>query len=242
MKEMPATPAAFAELAAAADRLLADIDQLTDADVTAPSALHGWSRGHVLSHLAAQASALERLLDWARTGVENPQYASREARDAEIEAGARGTAAELATRVRKAAAGFRRSIEELPEAAWRAVVRPFTGELCTPQRILVIRLRELEVHHVDLAVGYTFVDIPPSAREIILADVAGYLAQTPGMPDLELRDATGESVHTFGGGHPERPVVTGSRADLLAWLAGRSPGTGLATHDSGPLPELPRWI
>lgn len=88
--------------------------------------------------------------------------------------------------MREAAADLQRSVEELPEAAWGAVIRPFTGELCTPQRILVIRLRELEVHHVDLAVGYTFADIPGPARDMILADVAGYLAQAQGMPDIGL--------------------------------------------------------
>ena len=91
MKEIPPTPESFGVIAAATDRLLAQVAELDDKDIAAPSRLPGWTRGHVLSHLARQAPALERLLEWARTGVETPQYPSRRARDAEIEAGARQT-------------------------------------------------------------------------------------------------------------------------------------------------------
>nr|WP_246114021.1 hypothetical protein [Streptomyces montanus] len=59
----------------------------------------------------------------------------------------------MVTDVRDTATHFQRTVEELPAPAWNATIRPFTGELCTPRRILVIRPRELELHHVDLAVG-----------------------------------------------------------------------------------------
>jgi len=77
-----------AEIAAATARLLDTTHTLSDADVWAPSGLPGWSRGHVLAHVAGNADSLVTLLTWAATGVEHPQYPSREARDAAIEAGA----------------------------------------------------------------------------------------------------------------------------------------------------------
>ena len=58
--------------------------RLEPAQVTEPSRLPGWTRGHVLSHLARNADALVNLLTWARTGVETVMYASAEARDEEI--------------------------------------------------------------------------------------------------------------------------------------------------------------
>jgi maleylpyruvate isomerase len=100
----------------------------------------------------------------------------------------------------------------------------------------VIRLRELEVHHADLALGYELSDIPADVLEILLEDVTGHLLSTHAAPDLELRDERGDLVlaHETGG-----PVVRGRRSDLLAWLTGRSPGTGLGPQ---PLPVLPPWI
>src|SRR5215472_16842111 len=53
--------------------LVRDLSWLTDADVREPSLLPGWTRGHVLTHLARNAEGGVRLLEWARTGV--PSYA-----------------------------------------------------------------------------------------------------------------------------------------------------------------------
>ncbi|WP_405782632.1 maleylpyruvate isomerase family mycothiol-dependent enzyme [Streptomyces sp. NBC_00859] len=237
MKEIAPTRESFAEIGAATDRLLTGLTGLRDADVHGPSRLPGWTRGHVLSHLARQAPALERLLEWARTGVETPQYADRGARDAEIAAGAGRPAAVQLSDVRERAAHFQHVIETLPGPAWQATVRPFTGELCTPQRILVIRLRELELHHVDLDIGYGWHDIPASARHIILADVLSYYAEAGGVPDFTLRDSEGELLGRIGAGGP---VVTGTAANALAWLAGRSGGTGLGP--AAALPALPPWL
>ena len=49
----------------------------------------------MLTHIARNADGAVNLLTWARTGVETPQYASWEAREADIEAGAQRPAAEL---------------------------------------------------------------------------------------------------------------------------------------------------
>ena len=65
------------------------LDRMGDEAFAAPSALPGWSRAHVLSHVARNADAMMNLLYWARTGEETPAYVSREARDADIAAGAR---------------------------------------------------------------------------------------------------------------------------------------------------------
>src|SRR6516164_11535621 len=84
----------------ATDRLLASAAALTDATAREPSALPGWTRGHVLTHVARNADGLGNLLRWARTGTKTPMYASREARAASIEAGAGRPAAELTADVR----------------------------------------------------------------------------------------------------------------------------------------------
>ena len=67
---------------------------LDDAAMLGPSRLPGWTRGHVLTHLARNADALVNLLTWARTGTPTPMYPSVESRNAGIEAGAARPAAE----------------------------------------------------------------------------------------------------------------------------------------------------
>ena len=62
---------------------------LGEGSLDGPSMLPGWTRRHVLSHVAANAEALGNLVQWARTGVETPMYGSPEARAAGI---ARGVA------------------------------------------------------------------------------------------------------------------------------------------------------
>ncbi|HZC40516.1 MAG TPA: maleylpyruvate isomerase N-terminal domain-containing protein, partial [Streptosporangiaceae bacterium] len=70
----------------ATGRLLDTIAGLTEAQARAPSLLPGWTRAHVLTHIARNADGLANLLRWARTGTQTPMYASAGARDADIEA------------------------------------------------------------------------------------------------------------------------------------------------------------
>jgi uncharacterized protein (TIGR03083 family) len=92
---------ALARVSESTDRLLATADALTDAQAAAASRLTGWTRGHVLTHLARNADGFRNLLAWAATGDETPMYPSEEARDRAIETGAGRPAAELAADLRE---------------------------------------------------------------------------------------------------------------------------------------------
>jgi maleylpyruvate isomerase len=85
----------LAEITTATRALLATAAKLDDDDVRAPSLLPGWTRGHVLTHVARNADGGTRLLTWARTGAESYEYPSLEARAAEIEDGAGRPATDL---------------------------------------------------------------------------------------------------------------------------------------------------
>ena len=74
-------------LPGSADRLLATVSKLTDEDLAADSALPGWTRAHVLTHIAQAADSRTGLLLAARAGRVGRQYASEEARAAAVEAG-----------------------------------------------------------------------------------------------------------------------------------------------------------
>jgi maleylpyruvate isomerase len=79
-------------LAAATGRLLATATALGDAQAREPSLLPGWTRGHVLSHIARNADGMVNLLNWARTGTETPMYASAESAPHGYRIGPAGTA------------------------------------------------------------------------------------------------------------------------------------------------------
>src|SRR5690606_35296050 len=112
----------MSEVDRASDRLLETVGRLRDDDVTCPSLLPGWSRGHVLAHLARNADSLTRLLDGARAGVRARQYPSREHREAEITAGAGRGAAEQLADLRAAAERFASAVDAMPADAWAFVL------------------------------------------------------------------------------------------------------------------------
>ncbi len=223
------------ELTAATSRLLTTADALSDSDVTAPSLLPGWTRGHVLTHVARNADGLVNLLTWARTGVVTPQYPSWEQREADIAAGAARPWPVLVADVRDSADRFAKAARMLSVEDWATRLELTRG----PQpaaRIPWRRLREVEVHHVDLAGGYTAADWPDAFTHRVLHEMATGLDGAA----LTLRpDGLGHRLAVGPGGPPE---ISGPAYALAAWLAGRSPGDGLTVDPPGPLPPLPDWI
>jgi maleylpyruvate isomerase len=107
------------QLRSATADLVGAIGGLSDADVRAPSPLPGWTRGHVLTHLARNAEGGTRLLEWARTGVPSYEYESVAARAAAIEQGAGRPATALVADVRSSADGFSAAADGMPTQAWQ---------------------------------------------------------------------------------------------------------------------------
>jgi maleylpyruvate isomerase len=225
------------ELDRATDRLLRTASALDDAAVAGPSLLPGWTRGHVLTHVARNADAYVNLLHWARTGERTPAYASTEARNADIEAGAPRPQAAQLDDLRAAVARFAGAAAELPAPAWAVSVEKSGGRRATAAKLVWDRLREVEVHHVDLDAGYTPADWPEAFSQHLLREVVNDLKS----PDLVLRpDGLGHDLVI--GSASGAPVVAGPAYALAAWLAGRSVGKELRVTPDGPLPTPPAWM
>ncbi|MGW2051188.1 maleylpyruvate isomerase family mycothiol-dependent enzyme [Streptomyces sp. NPDC001858] len=215
---------------AATERLLTEVGALDNASVAEPSRLPGWSRGHVLAHLARNADALVNVLEG------RPMYADAHVRDADIERDApRPLDVQLAD--------VRESGVRLQEAAAAPADRSRTvqlrnGVVDTAARVPFRRWVEVELHHVDLGIGYELEDLP---EEFVVREIdflAERFAGHKDVPSTGLRSDDGRTW-TTGGGAPGGPVgVRGPAPDLLGWLAGRRDGSGL-TADGGPLPALP---
>jgi maleylpyruvate isomerase len=232
------------QIADATERLLAAADALTDAQVREPSLLPGWSRGHVLTHIARNADGLGKLLRWARTGTEIPMYASAEARTADIEAGAGRPAGELGRDVRDSAAAFAAQAATMPGEAWTARVRALNGPAFPALGVLDRRLSEVEIHHVDLAARYLPGDWPAEYVAEALPRVAGSFAGRDDAPRCLVWADGAPHGYRIGPGDTGTPPVAihGQPADLLAWLLGRGDGARLRiSGEAGALPLLPPW-
>ncbi|MEU0226049.1 maleylpyruvate isomerase family mycothiol-dependent enzyme [Streptomyces sp. NPDC006284] len=213
----------------ATERLLTAVGKLDNASVTESSRLPGWTRGHVLAHLARNADALVNVFEG------RPMYASAEARDADIERDApRPLDVQLAD-VRESGARFQ-AAAAVP-ADWSRTVALRNGVTDSASRIPFRRWIEVELHHVDLGIGYELEDLPAEFTERETAFLADRFAGHPDVPPTRLTDGTRAWSTGREAGAPE-VAVTGRPADLLGWLAGRREGTAL-TVAGGPLPSLP---
>ena len=127
--------------------------RMGDDAFAAPSGLPGWSRAHVLTHIARNADAMVNLLTWARTGVRTPAYASDEQRDADIETGAQRSPAEIRADVISSSDRLAQVVRAMPERAWSAQVTNRQGVKIRATDIPWTRAREMWIHAVDLDVG-----------------------------------------------------------------------------------------
>lgn len=224
------------EAASATDRFIDTVAGLTDEELRAPSLLPGWTRGHVVTHVARNADGMRNLLVWARTGVETPQYPSWEQRDADIDSGAGRSVEEQRRDVVDSAARLRAEVDRLEPAHWEVPVRTISSDRTFPARdVLRSRRTEVEVHHADLGVAYSPADWPEDFVRTLIARVQDDRAEGPPMV---LCSTDVEGLWKFGRG--AGPEITGPAWALAWWLVGRSDG-GELTSSTGQLPRLSRW-
>jgi maleylpyruvate isomerase len=232
--------------------LIATAEQFDDAAMREPSLLPGWTRGHVLAHVARNADALVRLLTWAATGVETPMYASAEARDAEIEAGAGRSAGELVADVREASERFAAQAAGLTPEQWKAEIAGRRGGPQAAGWLPWWRLEEMLVHHVDLDGQYSPAHWPEYFTEPELGLIAARFSDkvfTPDSPSFRVHaedlDGDGDEDVIHGvctsADDEQAPIVRGPSAALVAWLIGRSRGDGLNVEPHGEMPQPPDW-
>lgn len=217
-----------------AGRLESVLAAATDADMREPSALPGWSRGHVATHLADVARAYARQATYAARGKLIDQYdGGREGRAASIEAGSGRSIVKLRASVAEGITAMENAWPLTADiAAWQQPVRHRDGTVFT---VLQSWWREVVLHTDDLML--------PGASRDWESDFFVHLTQflAPRAPEdvvLTLTPNDDAPPRTIGSGTAVQ--VTGSTAALTAWLAGRDPREAVRS-DSGELPELGPW-
>ncbi|WP_323098813.1 maleylpyruvate isomerase family mycothiol-dependent enzyme [Intrasporangium sp. YIM S08009] len=226
-------------------RALATLD---DAALAEPTALAGWTRAHVVAHVAANAEALVNLTTWARTGVETPMYASPEQRESDIEKGALLAPARLRDWFSTSAAGLDDALGLLDGESWTRLVRTAQGRTVPATEVPWMRTREVMVHAVDLDGGVGFDDLPTDFLLEVLHDAAAKRSRGADGPAVVLvstdptdtLDGTPRSTAWPVVGLGDAVTVRGPLPQLAAYVTGRR-ATGL-TAETGTLPVLPHWL
>lgn len=246
---MPPHEEPVTDPAVAADLLLADrgteyfsrrLGELTDPEYDGPSRLPGWDRRHVIAHVGYNARALSRLVEWARTGVPTPMYASPQARTSEIDAGATLTPVELRKLHHQTLATLAAGWRDLPADRWGHPVRTAQGRTVPASVTPWMRIREVWLHAVDLNNGGRVEDFPPEVVDRLLADITSWWARSADAVDLALEPTdrvVPDLVGTSSGAGAV--VVRGTAAQLVGWASGR--GGDVATSTGVPV-VAPRWL
>jgi maleylpyruvate isomerase len=221
----------------AEDKLRATLNKLTDADLGAPSLCEGWTRGHILAHIALKAHSIVNLMEWARTGMETPQYASWDDRAADIERHSARSIEEHRAAIDAASESFFEAARSLPLDRWDFSVSGISSDPTPVSVYLFGRWREVEVHHFDLDTGYGPDGWSDAFVRRALEGVPGRFEDRVEQP-FAIHATDLDERHTIGDGDPVETVSGPGRALLLWFLRGRVDGLDAGNGD---LPVLPSW-
>lgn len=221
--------------------LLDSVRSLDAASLTGPSLCTGWTRGHVLSHVARNADALGNLARAALTGEPIPMYASAEARDGDIEAGAGRPLDAQRRDLQEGAGRWDADMSRLLADADRLATVTVEARNHVMVRALglpFMRLREVAYHHVDLDTGFGFADLEPATQGALLAHQATRVAGQADAPSFTLSASEGDELTV---GDDPAYVIRGARSALLGWISrGLTDGVTSTTKDGTPaFPTLP---
>lgn len=222
-------------------RLVRTVDALDEPLLAAPSLLPGWSRSHVVAHLTLNAEAMAGAADGARGNTPRPLYASREARNADIEDLAHVTCTELRQRFLGSTGRLADALSGLADETLAVEVEWYPGGMRRAvAQFPEIRRAEVEVHHADLATGeYDATSWPGDFRAWLIDSRARTLSPETGAEPFTVYAGDLDRTWAVAGGTGSDPVVTGSSADLAWWLSGRGDASGLASDH--PLPRIAGW-
>jgi maleylpyruvate isomerase len=239
--DMPEPTAFLPVLRSSTDDLVTGLSGLawSASDVASPSLCDGWTRGHVLTHIARNASGIADTIAGALRGEIVERYPGGwDARNAAISSGASRPFSALVADVRDSASRLASVLDDVAAAdAWDVP----TAEDQTPEVWVYWRLREVVVHRVDLAADYSPSQWPAVfvARE--LGEAALSLAQRVGDQAVRVTvTADGSLVSDYVGkswsaGSGEPVEVSGPDWAVLAWLTGRASVVASALTATPPL-------
>ena len=178
-------------------RLLGGLAALTDGDCRGASRLPGYTRARLISHLTNKARAHTSILRGPVAGQVRRLHPEGYDADAAAASGVERSTLQLVAELESALGELETAWDGLDDELWSAPGIMMAGSR-TMVEIVGHHLRNIEVHHVDLDIGYTPAHWPD-------AFVEGELAK-------RMAGLAGRADH----------------ADLLAWLLDRAPAPDLS--------------
>jgi maleylpyruvate isomerase len=219
--------------------LVGALTKIDDEALGEPSALPGWTRKHVMSHLGFNAVAVGRLVHWARTGEATPMYPNPTARAQEIDEGSQWTARQLREFIHTEQKSLAEALDALDDPEWSAEVMTGQGRTVTATELPWMRSRELWIHAVDLNAGGDFVDFPAGIIDRLIVEAVNKRRGGDEQSlDVRPTDRPLSGLVPIPGGPF---LVEGTAADLARWLTRRET-RGVRTSNGAPLPGLGPWL
>jgi maleylpyruvate isomerase len=211
-----------------------------DADVATPSLCDGWTRGHVLTHLARNADGIADTIAGALRGEIVERYpGGDQARNAAIEAGAGRPFATLVADVRDSADRLDRVFAAVADTDGWALPTEHGNPACA---WVSRRWREVEVHRIDLAADYTADRLPALLITELISSTAESLGKRADGPLRVTITEEGSRVPELAGrmwtvGEGDPVDVRGPDWAVLSWLIGRPAAANGALSATPPLRE-----
>ncbi len=144
----------LARISASQGALMHQVEGLSEGQARGNSLLPGWTRGHVLAHLARHADATARMAVGARERRQVEQYVGGgEGRASEIEEGAGASADRLVGDLESSGDRCLAALRDVDPEGWTYELT-WSGTSYAATRMLVSRWREVEIHRVDLELGH----------------------------------------------------------------------------------------
>ena len=252
-------PAGVEQVRISTLRVLDDVDGLTDDDAHDRSRLPGWSRAEVITHLARNADGIRGMVEGAARNEVVAMYpGGREQRAAGIAAGKDAPAGARRADLGHASDALAQAWLLLPGDGWDRIGN--ASQPRTMRELPWVRRREVEIHHVDLDVGYEASDWPVgfvhNAFDEIFSSFDLRAAPSRPLVDADYRVVANDHASAWrvslrgadvrvesDNGGPVDGEARGWGCDVVAWLYGRDPRAAgiMATGDLGVL-RLPQWF
>jgi maleylpyruvate isomerase len=207
------------------------LNELSDADLDAPSALPDLTRRHVIAHIGYQARMLSEIVAWARTGQRGRFPRTAQVSGEDVAHGATLPARALRYLFHHSEVHLNVEWRDLSDADWPASVEDAAGRQILLWKTPEARAKALWLHAVDLASGGRPADMPPGFVDAL---IRAHAPEGLGASGHVLAPTDRPEQAAMGSAYKAR--ITGRAADIAFWLCGRGMRGVQAT--GGPLPPV----